>query len=100
MAVITRAETEQAELVCELPGQVIANETEIIILFHDVAGGLHALLLDYLFPHRESEVIRVDMQRNLLIGRHGPHDIRMALDRIEIRLLGHKVSLAQQPRMP
>ena len=37
---------------------------------------------------------------DLLLGGHRPHYVRVALDGVEVRLLGHEVRLAQQPRVP
>src|SRR5262245_30543587 len=81
LAIRARVEAEQAELVRELPCQVIADEAEVVVLLHDRARGVEPLLLDDLLPHREAEVIRIHVERDLLVGRDRAHDIRMALDR-------------------
>ncbi len=98
VAVIARAEAEQAQLVREVAGQVITDKTEVIVLFHDVAGGIHSVALDDFFPHRKPEMIRVDVQGNLLVGCDRPHDIGMTLDGVDVTPVGGTKSASRSNR--
>ena|SRR5581483_12527412 len=94
LSVAAGREPEETQLIRELAGEVIADESEIIVLLHDVAGSVQPLSLHDLFPHGKSEVVGIDVQGDLLIGRDGAYDIRMTLDGIDVRLLWNEVGLA------
>jgi hypothetical protein len=95
-----RLEDEEAELVAELLVEIVADETEVVLVAADVAREIEAPLLDDALPHREAEVIRVDREGRLLLRRERPHHVRMAGDRIQVEVLGEEVRLTQEPRVP
>src|SRR5579871_6011261 len=100
LPVAAGAVAKEIQLFRELARQIVAHEAEVIVLLHDVTGLLEPVALDDLFPHSETEMVGIDAERHLLLGRHRAHDIGVTLDRVEIGLLRHEVRLAQQPRVP
>src|SRR5262249_24487631 len=93
LSVAARAVAEQSELLGELTRQVIAHETEVIVLLHDAPGAFEPLILDDLLPHADAEMVGIDAERDLLLRGYGSHHVRVALDGIEVCLLRHEVGL-------
>lgn len=53
---------EEIQFFCQVLGQVIADETEIVILGSNLESPLQTLILDDFFPHTKAEMIGVHRQ--------------------------------------
>jgi hypothetical protein len=84
-AVVLRSKANRLQLLGELAIEVVAHEAEVVFLLADAARFVHAALLDDSLPQREAEVVRVDLQRRLLVGGEWTHHVGMRLDRRQVQ---------------
>ena len=66
---------------------MIAHEAEVVVLAHDRRAASSPIVLTISSHERESQVVGIDRERDLLAGRDRPHHVRVALDGIQIRFL-------------
>ena len=79
----------------ELLIEMIAHEAEVVFFGADPPRSLQPLPLDDALPHRESQMVRIDGERERASGSVWLHDVGMGLDRRDVQIRGQEIDLAK-----